>query len=77
MRRWLTVGMIVLGFALMGLGYFAWAAPWGADSVVNSNPRVPFAAAVFVGGVVLVFGSAVVYELLPERRATDTDTDDA
>jgi hypothetical protein len=31
-----------------------------------SNPRVPFAAGIFVLGVMLVFVAAVVYELLPE-----------
>lgn len=73
MRRTLTVAMIVGGLALMVVSYFALAAPWGAESVANSNPRLPFAPLVFVGGIMLVFGSAVVYELLPDRPPRGED----
>ena len=66
MRRLITMAMIVIGVGLMLLGYFM-SAPWGADSVVNSDPRVPFSPAIFVLGVVTVFSSALVYELLPNR----------
>jgi prepilin signal peptidase PulO-like enzyme (type II secretory pathway) len=66
MRRALTTAMVLAGAALMVLGY-ALSAPWGAESVANSNPRVPFAPAIFVLGVVVVFSSAIVYELLPRR----------
>lgn len=68
MRRTITVVMIVGGLALMALSYFVWAAPWGTETVANSNPRVPFAPLLFVLGVMLAFGSAVVYELLPDRQ---------
>jgi len=44
------------------------AAPWGAESVVNSNPRLEFAPAIFVFGVVFLFSSALVYELIPNRH---------
>lgn len=66
MRRLITVVMIVVGAALMLLGYFL-AAPWGAETVANSDPRLAFSPAMFVLGVVIVFSSALVYELLPNR----------
>jgi prepilin signal peptidase PulO-like enzyme (type II secretory pathway) len=62
----LTAAMIVIGIALMVLGYFL-SAPWGASSVANSNPTMPFAPAMFVLGVVVLFSSAIVYELIPNR----------
>lgn len=72
MRRFLTAGMILVGVVLMFLSYFFFAAPWGVETVANSNPRVPFAPGLFVLGVMLVFGSAVVYELLPDRDESET-----
>ncbi len=66
MRRAITVAMIVVGVALMLLGYFL-AAPWGAETVANSDPRVPFSPAIFVLGVIVVFSSALAYELIPNR----------
>jgi hypothetical protein len=51
------------------VSYFFLAAPIGIPtSEAFSNPRVPFAGGLFVLGVMLVFISAVVYELLPDRR---------
>lgn len=67
MRRALTIGMIVAGIALMAISYLGLTAPWGAERVANSNPRMPFAPLVFVLGVMLAFGSALVYEILPDR----------
>lgn len=67
MRRILTIGMIVVGISLMVVAYFGLAAPWGAESVENSDPRLEFAPLVFVLGIMLAFGSAIVYELLPDR----------
>jgi len=66
MRKALTGAMIVIGLGLMLAGYFL-AAPWGASSVANSDPRMPFAPAMFVFGVVVLFSSTLVYELLPNR----------
>lgn len=66
MRRTITVAMIVIGAGFMLLGYFL-SAPWGAETVANSNPRVEFAPAIFVLGVVVIFSSAIVYELIPNR----------
>lgn len=67
MRKALTIAMIVVGIALMVVSYFGLTAPWGAESVANSQPRMQFAPLVFVIGVMLTFGSALVYEMLPDR----------
>jgi drug/metabolite transporter (DMT)-like permease len=67
MRRALTIGMVVAGVALMVISYFGLTAPWGAESVANSDPRLPFAPLLFVIGVMMAFGSALVYEMLPDR----------
>ncbi len=66
-RRALTATMIIAGIALMVIGYFA-SAPWGADVVRDSDPRFGFAPTVFVLGVVVAFSSALVYELLPDKK---------
>ena len=68
MRKRVTIAMVVVGVALMAVSYFGLAAPWGASSVENSDPRVDFAGLFFVVGVLLTFSAALVYELLPERR---------
>ncbi|MEE8414273.1 MAG: hypothetical protein V3R96_06950 [Dehalococcoidales bacterium] len=59
---WLT---IVTGLVL-AIGGFFLSAPIGPPiNSAISNPRVPFSPTVFVLGVMLLFGSAVVYELTP------------
>ncbi|MFQ5879861.1 MAG: hypothetical protein ACE5IZ_06805 [Dehalococcoidia bacterium] len=69
MRLFLTVLTLVAGVALAVVSYFFLAAPLGHPSNEGfSNPRVPFAALLFVLGVMLMFISAVVYELLPDRK---------
>ncbi len=66
MRRFWTVSLVIAGFALQLVSYFYWAAPLGVPtSPAYSNPVVPFAALIFVLGVMLVFIAALVYELLP------------
>jgi hypothetical protein len=67
-RALISWGAVILGLVLMAVSYFFLAAPWGASGVRNSNPRLQFAPAIFVVGVMLVFGSALLYELLPGRR---------
>jgi len=67
MRKGLTIGMIVVGVALMFISYFGLTAPWGNEGVSNSEPRLQFAPLVFVLGVMMAFGSALVYEMLPDR----------
>lgn len=70
MRSTLTLLMVIGGFALQAVSYFFLAAPWGIPtSPVYSNPHVPFAPALFILGVMLVFLAAVVYELLPEGKS--------
>ncbi|MCL6554585.1 MAG: hypothetical protein K6W08_15920, partial [Firmicutes bacterium] len=61
--------MIAGGFLVQAASYLFLAAPLGTPtSPAFSDPRLPFAPALFIAGVVLVFLAAVVYELLPERR---------
>ncbi len=61
---WLT---LLAGLALAIVGFML-AAPIGpvVDSA-SSNPRLPFAPTIFVLGILLLFGSALVYELLPNK----------
>jgi ABC-type phosphate transport system permease subunit len=70
-RTTIAVLMVIGGFALQALSYFLLAAPLGSPTNVDfSNPRLAFAPALFILGVILVFLAAVVYELLPDRRAS-------
>jgi uncharacterized membrane protein len=69
MRTTLTLFLVIAGFALQAISYFFLAAPLGIPvNEAFSNPRVPYAAGLFVLGVMLVFLAAVVYELYPERE---------
>lgn len=63
-----TASLIIGGVVLMVVSYFFLTAPWGSDEVANSNPRMQWAPLLFVVGVIMAFMSAVVYELLPEKR---------
>lgn len=68
MRGALFLLTLLVGVVLVAAGFFL-AAPIGANvSPVTSNPRLPFAPALFILGVMLIFFSAVVYELWPEQR---------
>lgn len=68
-RRLVVLAMILGGFALQAVAYFALAAPLGKPTNVSySEPRLPFAPLLFIIGVCMVFSSALVYELLPDRR---------
>jgi len=67
-RTILTLFLVVLGFAIQAVSFFLLATPIGElSSEAFSNPRVPFAATIYIGGVLLVFLAAVVYELIPDR----------
>ncbi len=67
-RKNITISMVILGFAIQAVSYFVLAAPIGIpNSPAYSDPRVPFAPAIFILGVMTVFLAAVVYELIPER----------
>jgi len=66
-RTVLFVATLALGLVLAALG-IALSAPIGpTSSPVYSNPRVDFAPLMFVVGVTLMFASAVVYEIAPDR----------
>lgn len=74
MRTVVALSWIVAGFALQGVSYFLLGAQLGVPaSPAFSNPRVPFAPLLFVLGVVLVFLTAVVYELLPEKEEREEE----
>lgn len=67
-RRAIVLSMVAVGFTLQAVAYFRLAARIGVPtSPAFSNPRLPYAALVFIAGVVLVFLAIVVYELLPEK----------
>jgi hypothetical protein len=67
-RGIIAVGMIVVGLALMIYAYFAGAAPWCASGVECSNPRMEWSPAIFVGGVIIAFSSAIYYSVSKDRR---------
>lgn len=67
MRRAITVGLVVVGFALMLIGFLA-AAPWGSSAVADSDPAFKGAPLIFILGIVSTVAAAVVYELLPDKR---------
>ncbi len=68
-RGAIALAMVIAGFALQVVSYLFLAAPIGRPTDVSfSNPRLPFAPALFILGVMLVFIAAVVYELLGDRR---------
>ena len=66
-RATLFVLTLLAGLTLALVGFFL-SAPIGApDGPGISSPRVDFAPLMFVVGVILIFGSAVVYELRGDR----------
>lgn len=69
MRILLGLLILAIGAVLGFVSYFVLAAPLGTPTHEGfSNPQAPFAATLFVVAVILVFLSAIVYELFPERR---------
>ena len=73
MRRIVVFTWMATGFFLQAAVYFGLAAHVGIpQSPSYSNPRIPFAGLIFIAGVMMVFLSAVIYELLP-GRANDAD----
>lgn len=64
-----AVLMVIGGLVIQAVSYFALAAPLGIPTnPTYSNPRLQFAPVLFIGGVMLVFLAAVVYELLPDKN---------
>lgn len=69
-RALLVWGIVMVGFALQAVSYFFLAAPLGISTNESfSNPRMPYASALFIVGVMVVFLAAVIYELLPDKDA--------
>ncbi len=60
---------LLVGVALVLIGFFLSAPIGPTTSPVYSNPRMVFAPGLFVIGLILIFVSAVVYELTPDRRS--------
>lgn len=66
-RGALFILTLLVGLTLALVGFFL-SAPIGAPTSPSiSNPRVDFAPLMFVVGVILIFASAVVYELASDR----------
>ena len=66
-RGTISIAIIVVGLLMMGFAYFAGAAPWCADEVACSNPRVEWSATLFVLGVIVAFSSALYYEMAKSK----------
>ncbi len=67
MRKTVFLLTLLGGLALAIVGFLL-SAPLGpATSPAISNPRLPFAPTIFVLGVAVLFASAVVYELFPDK----------
>ena len=66
MRRIVTLILVMVGFALMVVGYLN-SAPWGASSVADSDPAFVGAPTLFILGIVAILSAPVFYELLPSR----------
>lgn len=73
-RGVIAIAMIVIGIALMGISYFGGAAPWCADEVACSNPRMEWSPALFVLGVMMAISSALYYDISkgPDSGTKDT-----
>lgn len=66
MRKAMFLLTLLGGLALAVTGFML-SAPLGpTTSSVISDPKLPFAPALFVLGIILLFLSAVVYELFPD-----------
>jgi hypothetical protein len=63
MRTLVTTTMIVAGLGLMIISYTTLATPTCNVSVECSDPRVAFAAGIFVLGIVTAFSSAIFYSV--------------
>jgi len=67
MRRVLTFTFLLGGLGLMVATYFFGAAPWCAEKVECSNPRLEWSSVLFVLGILLAFASAIVYSVMEGR----------
>ncbi len=79
-RRRAFVLTLGAGVGLAVLGFFLSTSAGAPDSPASGDPRMPFAPLLFVIGLMLMFGSAVIFELTgePEARAAaqaETETE--
>ena len=74
MRTAVSLLMVISGFVLAAVSYFFLAAPIGQPtSPAYSDPRLPFAPLLFIGGIALVFLAAAVYEIMPEKKSEESE----
>lgn len=70
-RGVVTLIMVLVGAGLMVWSYVFAAAPWCADELRCSSPRVEWSPAVFVLGVIIAFSAAIYYEVAKGRPTGD------
>ena len=68
MRKTMFLLTLLTGLALAVTGFLLSAPIGPTTGPAISDPRLLFAPAIFVLGVILSFGSAVVYELIPTNN---------
>jgi hypothetical protein len=66
MRKIMFLVTLLAGLALAVVGFILSAPIGTTTSSVISDPKLPFAPTLFVLGIMLLFFSAVVYELFPD-----------
>ena len=68
-RDWLRTGATAttaaIALAVIAVGLADSFRLWSGSDI---DPRIPYSPALFAGGVILLFASAVVYETFPARR---------
>jgi len=67
-RTIVTSLMVLLGVGIMVVSYAFMATPACNTSVVCSNPPVPFAAGIFVLGILIAFSSGIFYTVYKGRK---------
>ena len=67
LRAVVTVTMMVVATCITALGL---ADSFRLFSGQEIDPRIPYSPVIFASGVILLFGSAAMYELFPSRRAS-------
>lgn len=67
-RGLITTIIALVGLGLMVVSYLFWTTPVCNTSVECSDPRVPFAAGIFVLGVLIAFTSGAFYSVYKGDR---------
>ncbi len=67
-RTIVTSLMVLLGVGIMVVSYAFMATPACNTSVACSNPPVPFAAGIFVLGILIAFSSGIFYTVYKGRK---------